>query len=232
MIDGVIAVVLLAFAASGWKKGLIRSLLGLTAAAAALILSTQISRTAAPVIVDRYIRPATYAAIERRAGELSREAEASTIEELRRNMGEVLDAIPNEFIREQARGALDGMLPPDQPLGGALMAPLEELGRSMADAALDSVVRDVVRSILCAVLFAVISFLLRQAARVLRVAEKLPGIRQMNELGGALLGAAKGLILVCLAVWVLGQTGVLTAEMAESSILLALLPGWISGVGK
>ena len=41
-----------------------------------------------------------------------------------------------------------------------------------------------------------------------------------------------GVILVCLAVWVLRQTGALTAEMAEGSLVLGLLPGCISGIGK
>lgn len=232
MMDLMIAAALAVCAALGWRRGLIRSLLGLAAVAAAVVLSTQIARAAAPKIIDQYIRPATYAAIEQRAEELSREAEASSVEELRRNMEQVLEAIPNDFIRERTQEALNGMLPLGEPIGGALRIPLAELGKDMADAALNTVVRDVVQSILCAVLFAVISFLLRIITRVLRIAEKLPGIRQLNELGGALVGAAKGLILVCLAVWVLRQTGVITLEMAEDSMLLGFLPGWISGVGK
>ncbi len=233
MIDIVIAVVLILFAAAGWKNGLIRSLVGLAAMVLAVALSTQLARAAAPKIVDRYLRPATYAAIEERAEELSREAGASSsIEELRRNLYQILDAIPSGFIRERAQDALDDALPLGEPIGGAFLMPLEELGKDMADAVLDTLVRDVLQSILCAALFVVLNVLFRLIARVLRIVEKIPGVRELNELGGALAGLGKGLILVCLAVWVLRQTGVLTPEMAAGSIALGLLPGWISGIGK
>lgn len=232
MIDIAIVLALAVFAALGWKRGLIRSLLGLTVVAVAVILSTQISKTMAPKLIDQYLRPATYAAIEKRAEEISRGEAASTVEEMRWNLERVLDAIPSSFIRQQARDALDDVLPLGEPLGGALLAPLEELGRDMADQVLNTVVRDVVQSVLCAILFAAISFLLRAAAKVLRIAEKLPGIRQLNELSGALVGAAKGLILICLTVWVLRQTGVMTQEIAEGSVALGFLPAWITGIGK
>ena len=72
MMDVVIAAVLIIFAAAGWRNGLIRSLVGLAAMILAVVLSAQLSRAAAPELVDRYLRPATYAAIEERAEELSK----------------------------------------------------------------------------------------------------------------------------------------------------------------
>ncbi len=232
MIDIVIAVVLIAFTAAGWKHGLIRTLVGLAAMVLAVGLSSQIARAAAPEIVDRYLRPATYAAIEERAQELAKGEEVSSVEDLRRDLSQVLDAIPNDFIREKAQDAVDGLLPQGEALGGALLAPLEELGRDMADRVLDTLVQDVLRSILCAALFVILSAVFRIVARALRIVEKLPGVRQLNELGGALAGLAKGLVLVCLALWVLCHTGVITPEMAEGSVVLGLLPGWIAGTGK
>ena len=232
MIDIVIAVVLIAFTAAGWKHGLIRTLVGLAAMVLAVGFSSQIARAAAPEIVDRYLRPATYAAIEERAQELAKGEEVSSVEDLRQDLNQVLDAIPNDFIREKAQDALDGLLPQGEPLGGALLAPLEELGRDMADRVLETLVQDVLRSILCAALFVILSTVFRIVARTLRIVEKLPGVRQLNELGGALAGLVKGLVLVCLALWVLCHIGVITPEMAEGSIVLGLLPGWIAGTGK
>ena len=232
MIDIVIAVVLIAFTAAGWKHGLIRTLVGLAAMVLAVGFSSQIARAAAPEIVDRYLRPATYAAIEERAQELAKGEEVSSVEDLRQDLNQVLDAIPNDFIREKAQDALDGLLPQGEPLGGALLAPLEELGRDMADRVLDTLVQDALRSILCAALFVILSTVFRIVARTLRIVENLPGVRQLNELGGALAGLAKGLVLVCLALWVLCHMGVITPEMAEGSIVLGLLPGWIAGTGK
>lgn len=231
MIDIVIVAVLFIFAVVGWSNGLIRSLVGLAAMVLAVVLSSQISKAAAPELVDRYLRPATYTAIEERAEELSRE-KASSVEELRWNLGRVLDAIPIGFVREQAKEALDDVLPLGVPLGGAFLSPLEEMGKDMADEVLDTLVQDVLRAILSAALFIVLIALFRLIANVFRIVEKLPVVRQLNELGGALVGLGKGLLLVCLAVWVLRQTGVLTPELTEGSIALGLLPGWIGGAGK
>ena len=74
MMDLAIVGVLLLFTVMGWRSGLIRGLVGLAAMVLALVLSAQLARAAAPEIVDRYLRPATYAAIEERAEELSRRA--------------------------------------------------------------------------------------------------------------------------------------------------------------
>ena len=158
------------------------------------------------------------------------EQAAKGIEELRQNLYQVLDAIPNDFIRDRAQDALDGVLPTEDSIGGALRAPLEELGKDMADKVLDTLVRDVLQSILCTALFAVLSIVFRMIARFFRVVEKLPGVRQLNELGGALVGLGKGLLLVCLVVWALRQTGVITPEMAEGSRAMGLLSQWTGGL--
>lgn len=226
MMDVAIAAALLLFAALGWRRGLVRTLSELAAVALALLLATQISRAAAPVLVDRALRPAAHAAIERRVEELSAETESASREGLQR----VLEGIPNAFLREKAADALEGMLASGQLLGGWALEPLSALCEELADAALDTVVRDMVQSVLCAACFLLLACLLRLAARALRVVERLPVARQCNELGGAALGLGKGLLLVCLAVWVLRLTGVVTAEMAEGSAALGLLARWTGGL--
>src|SRR5699024_11965910 len=59
------------------------------------------SDLAADFVIDRMLRPATEAAIEERVDQMLEEetAVSSPLEE----MEEVVDAIPNDFIREQAR---------------------------------------------------------------------------------------------------------------------------------
>ena len=107
---------------------------------------------------------------------------------------------------------------------------LLKLGCQLADTALDGVVLDLVRSVLCAVCFAILTLLLRLAVKALLKLVKLPGLRQLDELGGLLLGVGKGLLLVCLGVWVLRLTGVVTPEAAEQSVLLGLFSAWTAGL--
>ena len=84
MIDLVIGGVLLAFAYLGWRRGLFRSLAELGVMVLALVLSAQIASAAAPEIVDRALRPATYAAIEQQVDKMLAEnvQNLSPLEEL------------------------------------------------------------------------------------------------------------------------------------------------------
>jgi len=225
MIDIVIAAALLLCTVLGWNRGLIRTLAELAAVILALLLSVQIAKSAAPEIVDRYLRPATHAAIEERAEEISREAGEST----RDNLLKVLDAIPNDYVRDKTADAVDRALTNGEAYAAE---PLAKLGIEAADYVLDTLVRDLIQSVLCAALFVVLYIVLHLAAKAMRLMEKLPGIRQVNEFGGALVGLGKGLLLVCLAVWVLAGIGVITPDIAEHSVALGLLPAWISGIGK
>lgn len=88
----------------GARKGLFRSLMGLVAVIAALAAAVWASNIAADFVIDRMLRPATEAAIEERVDQMLEEetAVSSPLEE----MEEVVDAIPNDFIREQARSLL------------------------------------------------------------------------------------------------------------------------------
>lgn len=230
MIDLVIGGVLAAFAYLGWRRGLFRSLAELGVMALALVLSAQIASAAAPEIVDRALRPATYAAIEQQVDKMLAEnvQNLSPLEELK----QVVEAVPNDFVRKQALGLLDGFgLSAERTLTSTARETLIKLGRQAADAALDGVVCRVIHSLVCGVCFAVLTFALRLVIRALALMTKLPGVRQLNEAGGALLGLGKGLLLVCLAVWILCRIGVVTREMAEKSLLLGPLTAWTGAFG-
>lgn len=219
IIDLVIAAVLALCAVLGWKRGLLRSLAELAVMVVALILANQAANIAAPVFVDRTLRPATYAAIEQEADELVRDSipGLSPAQEL----GRVVEAIPNSFVRKHVQDMIGGMNLPDT-LSDTARQTLLRLGYQLADTALNGVVLDLVRSIMCAVCFAVLTVLLRVVMKVLLKAVKLPGLKQINEMGGLLLGVGKGLLLVFLGVWVLRMTGVITPEIVEESLLIGM----------
>lgn len=229
MIDLAIAAALILCAVLGWKRGLVRSLAELAVMIVALLLANQIAAAAAPAVVDGFLRPATYAAIEQRVDEMMAE-DASAVtpaEELMR----VVDGIRNDLIRDQVKGLVEGLgLSAVRQAGYSARETLLKLGRQLADTVLDGVVCDLVRSILCAVCFMGLTVVLRLAVKTLSLAVKLPGLKQLDELGGALLGLGKGLLLVCLGVWVLRLAGVVTPELEEESLLLGSFSAWTAGL--
>ncbi|MDE7218987.1 MAG: CvpA family protein [Oscillospiraceae bacterium] len=226
MIDLAALGLLILFAALGWRRGLIRTLAELLVVILALVLSAQIAKAAAPEIVDRVLRPVAYEAIENRIEELEWESALNGTIQDGANL--LVESIPVPFIREHALRLLEDQklpVPADYTKTAVL-----ELGRQAVDLVLDGVVRDLVRSILCTACFLILTFLFRLMVRVLRVVEKMPGVRQLNELGGALIGLGKGLILVCLCLWVLRLAGIITPEMAAGSRALDLFGRWSGGL--
>ncbi len=228
IIDLVIAGVLLLCLSLGWRRGLFRSLAELAAVIAALVLAAQVSTLAADAVVDKAIRPATVAAVEAKVDELLAAAAEQTVsprEELERALG----AIPNDYIRQKAAALLEGIELPAESTGReALLRAAEEL----VDLVLDTVVRGALHALLFAVVFCLANLLLRLAIRALNLTFRLPLLRQVNCLGGLLFGAAKGLVLVYLGVWLLGQAGILlTPEVIAESTLLRVAAAWAGVTG-
>ena len=112
----------------------------------------------------------------------------------------------------------------------ALPDTLEEAGQEallsaclrLTDNVLNTVVYNLVHSLLYAVCFTVLTAVLRFALRALNKAFRLPGLRQLNEAGGLLVGLGKGALLAYVCAWILSRAGVLTAEMTSGSFLLGL----------
>lgn len=226
MIDLTAIGVLLLFVVLGWRRGLIRTLAELLVVVLALVLSAQFARSAAPRVVDTILRPVAYEALEARIEEL--DIGNASFEAIQEEAGRLVEAIPSSFVREQALRLLEEehiVLSYSYTKTAVL-----ELSRQAVDMALDGVVQDVVQSALCTVCFLILTFLLRIVVRALRIVEKLPGVRQLNELGGALVGLGKGLIVVGLALWVLRHTSVLTSEMTAGSVLFDLASRWNGGL--
>jgi len=214
MIDIAIIAVIGICAALGWKRGLIRTLSELAVITLALFLAAQISSLSAHWVVDQILRPATESAVEQQVDIVA----SSAYHTMQEKVESALDAIPNAFIRSHAQSLLGDLALPDQTGRDVLL----EFCLRLTDSVLNTVVYNLVHAILYTLSFAVVTFALRIAVKALNLTFRLPGLRQINQAGGLLLGVAKGLLLVCLAVWILSRTGLLAPETVEGSYLLGL----------
>lgn len=217
MIDVVMLAVIGVFGALGWKRGLLRTFSELVVVVLALFLASQISDLAARYIVDEVLRPATENAVREQVAAVAAEASRTA----REKADGVMESIPNSFIRQHAQALLRDTALPDT---------LEEAGQEallstclrLTDNVLNTVVYNLVRSLLYAACFAVLNTVLRFAVRTLKAAFRMPVLRQLNQLGGLLLGVGKGLLLAYVCAWILSRAGALTEEMIQGSVLLGL----------
>ncbi|MDE7245422.1 MAG: CvpA family protein, partial [Oscillospiraceae bacterium] len=178
---------------------------------------SQISTLASQHVVDKVLRPAAENAVREQAAVIADEASGTAREKL----DSALEAIPNVWVREQARTLLDNTALPDRAETAGKEA-LLTAALQLTNQALDTVVYSFVHSLLYAIIFAASNFVLRLAVRAMNWVVKLPGLRELNELGGLVLGAGKGAILAFLCLWVLSRTGVLPPEAAGGSVLAGL----------
>ena len=149
MIDLAIAAVVALLAVLGWRRGLFRSLAELAAMVLALVIAAQAANMAAPVVVDRFLRPAAYEAIEARLEEmdLGGGLDGSPWE----GAQELLEAIPSQFIRERAQELLEST--EIFTAASYTKAAVMDLGRRAVDAVMDGVVYSLVHSLLCGLCF-------------------------------------------------------------------------------
>lgn len=229
MIDLVIAAVFLLCVWLGAKRGLFRSLAELAIIVVALLAAAQAARYGTELVVEQMLRPATEAAIEQRVDEMMAEGVGalSPLEE----MEQVVDAIPNDFIRQQAEKLLGDLGVSAQTAQHAGREALLDLAGQLVDTVLESIVHSLVYALLYLTCFALVSLVLRLAVRALDLTFRLPVLHQLNTLGGVLFGAAKGAILIWLGLWVLGSMGLVTPEIQSGSYLLRILADGASMAG-
>lgn len=227
MIDIIIAAAVVLCVLLGRRRGLFRSLLGLTAVVIAMLLASRLASLGADLVIDKVLRPAATAAMEQRIDELLAESteSLSPVEE----MEQVISAIPNDFIREKAASLLGKMeLSAEETITRSARETLLALGESLLDTVLDTAVRGILYGAIYLVAFLVVTVALKLAARALDLTLKLPVLRQANQLGGLLFGAAEGVVLVCAAVGLLGRVELwVTPETIQSSVLLKLVASWV-----
>lgn len=223
IIDLVIVAVFVLCVVLGMKKGLFRSLADLVILVTALLLAARIASFGAELVVERFLRPATEAAIEQRIDEMMAEniLATSPLEEMER----VIDAIPNEFVRTQAQKVLESLaLSSEATPSYSARDVLSALAGEIVDTALGTMVRNLIYSILYLIVFAVLMLLLRLVVKAMNLPFQLPVLRQLNGLGGLLFGAGKGVVLIWLGLWFLLRAQLLiTPRMAEKTFLLSRL---------
>ncbi len=219
MIDAGIVAVLALSMYFGWRTGLFRTLMGLLVLIVALVVSLRASALAAGAVIERVLRPSTMAAMEEQVDRIVEEGATLTRQE---EMERLVATIPNGLVRSQAEKLLDRLRLSDQAEQGR--EALLEAGTELVDTVLDSLVRGILQAVICAALFTVLLLALRLAVRAADIVFDLPLLRQLNEVGGVLLGALRGAAVVWLGVWFIRQLGLVDSEVLAQSWILRYFP--------
>jgi uncharacterized membrane protein required for colicin V production len=194
--DVVIALLLVAAAAIGAWKGLVKSLAGVIIVVTAFIgasfvanaLAEPVAQWLGPVIEERIVEKLT----------TENTADAQSMLEAFHFDGESLQQMVDEVTGK-----------------------VKETGMELLHAVTDSVAYSVAYAAVYLVAFLLLLLVVWLLLKPVHLLVKLPVLRTVNTLGGGALGLVWGMLLVFLAVWLLQRFDILlTPDMVEDSALL------------
>ncbi len=200
--DVAIVVVVAVFALLGAKRGFIRSLCGVIAVVVALVVASFGAKALAPR-VSAALEPKFSEAIEARLNE----GMASAVEHGKNQLEEgvlsgVLDFLKDIGVYREMADATQKAIEKGMTSVAALAA--ARLAATVAEA--------VAFPLLFFLLFLLAMLAWSLISRILDVIFQFPVLSGLNQAGGGILGALKGLVVVFLVVWLLNQIGLLPPE--------------------
>ncbi|MBR3704302.1 MAG: CvpA family protein [Oscillospiraceae bacterium] len=217
IVDLLIAAVLALNLFLGWSKGMVRGLLALAATILAIIAASQIGSIASDLLVEQVIRPATHEVITQHIAKWDVESLSAAPMDA---ITQAIEAIENDLVRKKAQELLSTV---NLPTGEMTQDRALRISAELADTVLRGTVRDILSAVICVLCFALLSIAFRPIIWMIEQAFKLPLLKQLNQIGGLVSGAVKGVLLVLIAVWALRSIGAyLTDEVISASYLLKL----------
>lgn len=216
IMDAIVVIILVVAVCYGAKRGLLESLAGLIIVVMALVgagiaagtFTEPVAGFVTPLVEER-VAERVEAALEEQAGAFAGEwslEELPDLEEL--PIAEVLALMGlDEEVRASLAERAQNMI--------------RDTGATVVSAVVESLVRSFVYGVLFLLAFLAILLLLKVLVGAMGLVLKLPGLRLLNALGGAVIGLAEGALLLFLAVWVCRKLGVSfeTEALAEAHIL-------------
>lgn len=198
--DLLCAAILLLFLVVGAIRGMFRTLSGLLTWLLSLWGAKLIADRCAPLLVD-WLTP-----------------------KLLPTVSEKLAQAMNDGASSDSLSGLLGMIPGVQSLLG-------QAGDSLAAALAPAVARQVALTVGWLLLFAagfiVFKLVCRLLIWLLDLLDEVPGLHFLNHLGGAVLGALKGGLLIAVVVSILLWCDVLPRSMVDAALLLR----WLASLG-
>lgn len=229
VIDLLIAAIVALSVYLGWKKGMVRSLLALAATILAILAASQIADIVTDLAIEKLIRPAAKTAIEDYLQDMAHDI---VLDSPVKDLENVIDAIENDLVREKAREMLASMEISNDTIVITTKDDLAGVSKQIVDTVLNGVVRDIISAIISILCFALLSLALRPVIWVIEQAFRLPLLRQVNQFGGLVSGAVKGIVLVFIAVWAFRMAQLyVTDEVVSRSFLLKIVVDCLNSLG-
>jgi uncharacterized membrane protein required for colicin V production len=215
IIDVILFAILIFCVWKGWKKGLILTVSGI----AAVIIAFWGSN----LVADSYAETFTPALKPFVSGQVDKAVDNAQ-KFFDESLGDITDspAVPDE-VRVVSEYALQGvgfLSTAAANLADEFSGILTETGYKLKAAMVDRVTVTLSRALIMTVTFVVIIIVFTIISNIVNLAFKLPGLKLINEIGGAVCGLLKGLLLCFAISWVVRFGGFFVPEEAVQHSVL------------
>lgn len=209
IIDIVLALILLGFAAAGWRRGALKSVIGIVIVLAALIGAGIVAEQGAPMAA-KALSPVISEQVETRLGVAAEDAWGVGGD------GGFADVYSAAGLYEKTA----------EQLAAGAAARMRETGETLLTAAVEQLVLYVSRAVLFLLAFFVLLAALKVVSRLLGLLTAVPGLHLANALGGGVLGFLQGCLVLLAVVWAMQFFGSgVSEELMEQTRLLRLFAG-------
>ncbi len=186
ILDGAVVLVMLIFIGIGIHRGAVRTVVEFAGFFAALIAAAVISNAVTVPLYEAWVRPAVL------------ETMGNALTDIATGSADPLTALTEKMPEFVVRYFENSSL--EQNLSQALTAGAADGAQLLTDNVVAPVVQLLIRVLVAVVTFVVVLWLSRLIAGAADLVAKLPVLHQLNQGLGAVCGAAKGLIVVFVAV--------------------------------
>jgi uncharacterized membrane protein required for colicin V production len=169
IVDLIIGVIIILFLIIGYKKGLVFCLINLATFIVAIVLAFALCSPVAELVKN--------------TTEIDENMKSFIVSHM--PGGEEIDLKANEQLPEPIRNAIDGSV-----------TSINEAKEKAIDATATEITNNVLKAICFVAIFFLVKILMLVLKVVSRIFTKIPVIEQINTLGGMIVGALEGLILV------------------------------------
>ncbi|MDR2530411.1 MAG: CvpA family protein [Oscillospiraceae bacterium] len=210
ILDLVIVVILFISGWHGYRRGLILGIGGVIAMLVALWGANLVANTYTPDLTPA-IHPFVSGIVEKAVDTAKSEYLPSADDSNTEVYDISLDALANLGILQSASAEL----------AQGFASSFTETGQMLKVAITEKITETLAFAILSTTAFLLISVVFAIVLNLINIAFNLPGLKLLNDIGGAVLGLAKGLIVVLVIAWALRFTGAIipAAEIDQTAVL-------------
>ena len=194
VLDGIVILVVLLGLLLGYRRGFVRTIVKLVGCVMALVLAATLSQTVSRLLFDQFMRDKIQTSVATQVSAAEGESLQKTVENAVKTLPESVQQVLDHA------GWVDNAI---AHIGDSGVAQPQDVARSIVTYIVEPVVTSLLSILVFLVLFVLFMIAVSLLARLVGGFLKLPGLRQVDGILGAVLGTVEGVVLALVLVSVM-----------------------------